>query len=269
MLERVVYVGGTGRSGTTAVGRGLAASEGAVWAGELVWLPRDLDEDRRCSCGELASRCPFWREVRGRLGWSDVELRHRREDIWRDRHRGFPRALRTGAADRASLEAVASVAGASCVIDTSKYAARALRLHRAHHRLDLLWVRRDPRGLASSLLRDREGARRFSAPEAVMYDAVVERSWRAVARRLPVEQIPIEPLWASGAQGLLDLARRLGLPAPEVGSASEWTGGAHALTAHHEVARDTQWRPPTEAAPGVRASAAGWVMSRVRGRRQP
>ena len=56
MLERVIYVGGAGRSGTTALGRSLAASEGSVWAGELVWLARDLAEDRQCSCGELASR---------------------------------------------------------------------------------------------------------------------------------------------------------------------------------------------------------------------
>ena len=78
MLERVVYVGGAARSGTTALGRALAVSEGAVWAGELVWLPRDLQEDRRCSCGEVASRCPFWREVRARLGWSDSDLTAKR-----------------------------------------------------------------------------------------------------------------------------------------------------------------------------------------------
>ena len=268
MLERVVYVGGAARSGTTALGRALAVSEGAVWAGELVWLPRDLQEDRRCSCGEVASRCPFWREVRARLGWSDSDLTARRASIWRDRHRGFPEALRGGAAERGPLDAVAAVAGARCVIDTSKYAARALRLHRAHSRLDLLWVQRAPRGLAASLLRERGSTRRFSVPGAVMYSAVVERSWRGVASRLPVRSVQIDALWERGPRGLFDLAAQLELPLGDERRAGQWAAAAHALTAHEQVARAKEWQAPVDVAAGVRVASAAWAMSRVRGGRQ-
>ncbi len=202
------------------------------------------------------------------MGWSDSDLVSRRASIWRDRHRGFPQALRGGAADRAPVDAVAAVAGARCVVDTSKYAARALRLHRAHPRLDLLWVQREPRGLAASLLRERGSARHFNVPEAVMYDAVVDRSWRAVARRLPVRSVQVDVLWERGARGLIDLAVGLELPLRDERRVGTWGPSGHVLTAHEKVAQATHWQAPSGSEEGARSAAAGWVMSMVRGRRQ-
>jgi hypothetical protein len=262
MLERVVYIGGTARSGTTALGRGLAESAGCVWAGELVWLPRDMAEDRLCSCGEPAGACPFWREVRGVLGWSDTHLRDHIRAMDLERHRGLPAALRGGLADRRPLDAVASVADARLVVDTSKYAARALRLHRAHPRVDLLWVSRDPSTLAASLLRVRGEAKPFGVAGVVAYDAVVSRSWRAVQRRLPVWEVKVESLWAHPSRAWSGLARELDLPG--LGLATTGWADAHALTAHREVAVASGWENPSTPVVGTRARVAAWGMAHLR-----
>ena len=64
MTVRVLYVAGTGRSGSTLLARILGRVDGVLAAGELryVWQ-RGLLEDRLCGCGEAFSRCPFWSEV--------------------------------------------------------------------------------------------------------------------------------------------------------------------------------------------------------------
>ena len=255
MLERVVYIGGTARSGTTALGRGLAESAGGVWAGELVWLPRDLKEDRLCTCGEPAGACPFWREVRRVLGWSGTDLRDHIRAIERDRHRGFPAALRGGRVDRRPLDAVAAVADARFVVDSSKYAARALRLHRAHSRVDLLWVSREPSRLAASLLRVRGDTKAFGVAGVVAYDAVVSRAWRAVKRRLPVQEVSAESLWTHPSRAL-DLQ---GLTFATTG----WRD-AHALTAHREVAVAAGWESASTPVVGRRAQIAAWGMAHLR-----
>src|SRR5205085_9431203 len=61
---RVLYVAGTGRSGSTLLARILGRADSVFAAGELryVWQ-RGLLEDRVCGCGEPFSRCPFWSEV--------------------------------------------------------------------------------------------------------------------------------------------------------------------------------------------------------------
>ena len=61
---RVLYVGGTGRSGSTVVANALGGLDDAVSVGEVRFLwERGIVQNRLCSCGEPFATCPFWNEV--------------------------------------------------------------------------------------------------------------------------------------------------------------------------------------------------------------
>ncbi|MBV9412189.1 MAG: sulfotransferase, partial [Acidimicrobiia bacterium] len=133
MSTRVLYVAGTGRSGSTLLARILDRADGVFAAGELryVWQ-RGVVEDRLCGCGETFSECPFWNEVMDRAfggsGGVDAHqiLEHQRVLT---RLRQVPRILTTGGRP-ASAEylrnlsrlygAVADVSGCELVVDSSK-----------------------------------------------------------------------------------------------------------------------------------------------------
>ena len=100
MTVRVLYMAGTGRSGSTLLARILDRADGVVAAGELRYLwQRGLLEDRVCGCGEPFSRCPFWTEVidRGFGGRQHVDARElvaTQRTLTRLRH--VPHMLATG-----------------------------------------------------------------------------------------------------------------------------------------------------------------------------
>lgn len=61
---KVLFVAGTGRSGTTILSTILGQLPGAMAIGELryVW-ERGFTEDHRCGCGQPFSQCPVWTAV--------------------------------------------------------------------------------------------------------------------------------------------------------------------------------------------------------------
>ena len=63
-MVEVLYIGGSGRSGSTILDSILGQFEGFMSVGEVrfIWK-RGLIDDRLCSCGEAFSDCPFWTEV--------------------------------------------------------------------------------------------------------------------------------------------------------------------------------------------------------------
>jgi len=56
----VVYVAGSGRSGSTILERVLGQMPGFVNVGELIDLYRRPPEGERCGCGLAFTACPFW-----------------------------------------------------------------------------------------------------------------------------------------------------------------------------------------------------------------
>ena len=56
----VLYVGGTGRTGSTVLDRMLGNVPGVVAAGEVTWLWFALRAGGRCACGERHAECPVW-----------------------------------------------------------------------------------------------------------------------------------------------------------------------------------------------------------------
>jgi hypothetical protein len=68
----MVYIAGAHRSGATPLGAILAGNPEIFYGGELYRIPHPIfevpDLRRGCSCGVPVDSCPFWTEVRTRLG---------------------------------------------------------------------------------------------------------------------------------------------------------------------------------------------------------
>ena len=174
MKPSVLYIAGTGRSGSTLLAGLLGRLDGHVAVGELryVWS-RTLVDDHLCECGARFRSCPFWTEVFAEAfgGFDEAHP----DEVARlaarvDRIRHIPRlaapALRS-AEFRADLEAfgqvlrrlyaaILSVSGASVVVDSSKDPSYAYVLC-ACPSLDVALVHliRDSRAVAYSWTRQR------------------------------------------------------------------------------------------------------------------
>jgi Sulfotransferase family/Sulfotransferase domain len=172
MSTVVLYIAGTGRSGSTLLANILGEVEGIFAAGEVRYLwQRGLKENRLCGCGLAVRECPVWSVVLGRAGYLDDPGRVDGAVAMLDqtsRVRNIPRILAGGvrpgldparaskyAADRTALgglyAAIAEVSASRVVVDSSKLPAYANVLA-ATPRIDLRVVQliRDPRGAAHS-----------------------------------------------------------------------------------------------------------------------
>lgn len=163
----VLYIGGWGRSGSTLADLLAGRLDGFVSVGEVRELFfRGVIEDRRCGCGATFSTCPFWAEVGLRAfgGWDRAAA----ERIWADLRtvdRGWTtpmlligRATPSFGAARDRLlpvlqslyAAIADVAGARVVVDSSKLPNYAALLGAASIDVRIAHLVRDPRGVMHS-----------------------------------------------------------------------------------------------------------------------
>ncbi len=187
---KVLYIGGTGRSGSTLLSRLFGELPGFFAAGELRYLWREgLGEDRLCGCGLRFSVCDFWSAVGVKAfnGWDQIDPRrvaHLEASSARQRHlplllapRLSPSFERTRDEFEHVLErlygAIAEVSDARVIVDSSKDPAYALML-RATLGKDLMVAHlvRDSRAVAFSWSQqkpalDREGM----ASELPRFDA--------------------------------------------------------------------------------------------------
>lgn len=165
---RVVYVLGSGRTGSTILGQIMNSVEGIFFAGEAIdfWL-RAVVENRLCGCGERARGCPVWgpviSAVEDHLPESRLDrLIQARSQTWWARRVARGASIVSGrSADVYAGEASSSVellyraiqdqTGASMIVDTSKFAFYAQALNSIPS-IDLSFVHlvRDPRAVAHS-----------------------------------------------------------------------------------------------------------------------
>ncbi len=219
----VLFIAGTGRTGSTLIGNLLASTPGVVGVGELrhLWT-RGLAENWSCGCGQLFEACPFWSAVIAeafgdrdqidlvRLRSSERELLRLRAGVRALRWIRDPRRIREHdyyitATDRL-YSAIAKISQAEVIVDSSKtptYGAVLSILDSVD--LRVLHLLRDPRATAYSWLNPKaspdrgEGAtmdRIGAAKSAILWtwwNGITEALW-VVRRDVPVARIRYERL---------------------------------------------------------------------------
>lgn len=132
--EKIIYIAGAGRNGSTLLGQCLAQQPGILFPGELthVWQRGFLDGEL-CGCGEPFANCSFWQEVvrNDRLATLKIEaivgLRNQVTSLRRLPSVLLNRPLSTAAdrsyvtAYRELIDVLCLVGGCRMVVDSSKY----------------------------------------------------------------------------------------------------------------------------------------------------
>ncbi len=181
---RVIYLTGTGRSGSTLLGNAIGSLPGALSAGEIRFLlRRGIAEGGQCGCREPVVECPVWQpalvKTFGNVPGRDEALRldaaltalvRRRRVRWWARGETSPEAEELVDLYGRLIANLAEASGATTVVDSSKIATFGALLGRSPL-LDVKPVHlvRDPRAVAYSWQRE-------VASQAVPgYDGEMER----------------------------------------------------------------------------------------------
>lgn len=167
---KVIYLAGSGRSGSTILGSVLGEIPGHFSVGELrfVW-DRNVQNDRVCGCGAPFSQCPVWRSVmnkafgdrppdtRGVIALREAAMPLRLAPVVHlDQTRRWATVKYAAYLDilERLYSAVAEVTGARVIIDSSKYSSYGYLLSLIDS-LDtrIVHLVRDPRAVAYSWTR--------------------------------------------------------------------------------------------------------------------
>lgn len=196
-LPRVIYIMGTGRSGTTILEMLLAQAPGVFGAGEMTELPSDgWQKNQECSCGQPFAKCGIWSAVHDRMALTQGEV-----EQWKlqqravDWHFGFLRHFFIGlpakfvegysSNNRRLLESVSVVSGDATIVDSSKYAGRALALERyLDADITVICMTRSPAGILASFRKAGIEQRSKSVLSALGYYIFVMTCLRMAALRL-------------------------------------------------------------------------------------
>lgn len=204
---QILYITGSGRSGSTLIDNLLGQLPGHFSAGEVTYFwSRAIVEGRRCGCGRPSHDCEIWSQVIDRLGTLDAS--DAREMIAAARRgtrvRHMPLMLsrrgidslhrRVGAAYIDRLQdlylAIRDVTGARVIVDSSKFPGYGFLLS-TMPRLEVkaLHVVRDPRAVAYSWLRLKE------QPDSDALTHMMTRRPATVSPRWVLANFGSEALW--------------------------------------------------------------------------
>lgn len=257
----VIYVVGSGRSGSTLLERVVGGVDGMTNVGELIDLFRWVaPQDERCGCGQAFSTCEFWTAVGARAygGWTDG-LCARMTDL-QDRvarQRRLPQVLlsRRSTALAAGLgeyhdayrelyDAILDVSGGDVIVDASKRPVQALAIARGGDiDVRLLHLVRDVRGVAFSWAKsdvERPHATGGRTTMAVQATASTAARWSAcqvqaeVVGRLTTSyhRVRYEDLVSAPTRTTTAALAGLGLPR-DPWSLDHLAGGVATLAASH------------------------------------
>lgn len=239
---KVIYIAGTGRSGSTLLDTLLGGMEGFFSGGELLRLWYDgLIRLRLCGCGERLVDCSVWHEIVARVeaGLGSTIDAHavvgRQERLLTLRN--LPRLLRGRDGIGPDLQdhirlysllygSIAAVTGARVVVDSSKRPQQAAVLPLIGSiEPYLVHIVRDPRAVAWSMQKrvrmqpqsesdPMEMARSSPAKSArlwLKWNAAIELARRGFGRER-TRRVRYEDLMASPAETVADLVEWVGEP---------------------------------------------------------
>jgi hypothetical protein len=254
---KVLYIAGSGRSGSTLLDNILGQVDGFFSAGEIHYLwERGLIENRLCGCGRRFRDCPLWQSVLKRaFGGTDAvdaaEIVRLQTGGTRFRHVPLMllaqrRGVLPGSTSRAYVNtlarvyaAIRSVTGCSVIVDSSKLPSYGFVLGKTPG-IDLYVAQlvRDPRATAYSWKRRKvqpdRGTFGYMHRKGLLKSAALWSAWNATS----------EALWrrAGGRYIWLRYEDFIARPRETVRRIVELTGeGASRLpfVAEHEVWLDT------------------------------
>jgi hypothetical protein len=237
--KRVVFIVGSGYSGSTLLDLILGCHARSAGFGELREFDAFVEADGPCTCGATATSCPFWTEVRSILGAS-----FRLYPAGADMLTILGRTLRL-------LEAVGGVSGAEAIVDSSKWVDRA-RLLGATGELDARVVHlvRDGRGVLWSRLRRQLPAEASLRRWCAQNEAAL--SWLGRADAPPNLRVRYEDLAHRPAEtvarvcALADLDFRPEMLRFREGKAHMVSGNAMRLGGTSDIVVDETWRTALE-----------------------
>ena len=232
---KVLFVGGSSRSGSTLLDRILGQIPGYVSTGEIrdVWRA-GVGENRLCGCGREFAECPFWQRVGTEAfgGWSEVDrddaqavassfgYRHAVRALWSPRADTARRHPRVVELLSRLYGGIAAAAEGATIIDSSKgprYGVAVSSIPRVDFRA--IHLVRDSRGVAYSWSKEvmrpdtpgrsvrmpRLGAAAVSA-RWIAHNTLIER----LGSRVPVARLGYEALVRDPATELLRVLSELG-----------------------------------------------------------
>jgi hypothetical protein len=191
---KVLFIAGSGRSGSTILSTVLGHLEGFVSIGELTHLWVGILENRPCGCAESFPRCPFWsrvlepdlldrRNVERVLSAKQRLIRQRilgRLDVWRGNRDAFDDAADGYAVVLGDVyRRVRRITGCRVIVDSSHQPAHGYAVQRIPDvETFVLHVVRDSRAVAFSKTRLKP-----RMPEGWTHDEFMERFDTATSGR--------------------------------------------------------------------------------------
>lgn len=236
----LIYVIGSGRSGSTVLERVLGSAPGVVAVGELHALWRLPLDGLTCSCGNPVRDCDFWRQTLGTAGLDRAaltRLAYLEHHVVRNRHlvhlgyrpdriRADPLIAEFLSHQARLFDAIRQTSGATTVIDSSKAGPRGWILAAGFAPL-LLHARRGAEEVMTSWRRGKpdpgSGAMMPRQPiTRAGWDWIkAEQAARSIARRNPVCRIDHADFCR---RPRATLAAALDSAAPRLVDRIAWTG---------------------------------------------
>ncbi len=290
--RQLIYIAGTGRTGSTLLGQCLSCSGEALFAGEIthVWK-RGFVEDELCGCGSPVSQCSFWCMIAESMHLNDSASRHRVAKL-RDQVSQFWRLPRVALGQRLNTiddqaycriyrhmtEALATTSGRPVIVDSSKYPTDLAVLASGGLPLQVVHLVRDCRAVVFAwkkrkLRREIHWRQQYMPRYSTWRTAI---AWRVFNRLIPriaqqfklnYQLVRYEQLMAGFPESLQDLQAELGMtstnPSP-----------SHQANVHHIAANpcrfefnpqgmylDEEWKSQL-------SSLDRWIVRLVGGRQQ-
>jgi hypothetical protein len=295
--QRLVFVMGSLRSGTTLLSTLMGSLPDVLNAGELRLLWKQLDEGVwLCGCGTPISDCDFWKDVVAASGLSVPEMatlsrEYQQSRLRVRRLRQFARETTVGPLDteygnamQSLVDGLRSVSGRGIILDSSKVAPDAVAYHRfTNEDVAAVHVVRDPRAVAHSMSRRkthpmRDGMTRpmvrMSARKSVSFWITMNLGADIAAAALPVAtRVRYEAACEDPAGTVGTLARFIGASMPDdvFNSDGEFlrrpehtvAGNPNRFTTGRERVRlDDRWRSEMPRWTAAAIAASTWPLMR-------